>query len=268
MLNSMLLKPAIIILTVMSTVSGGMYFVKSQGADIMPIRYVRVEGVFQYMSREKIRSAINEQVMFGFFNVNLQHLRNAVSRLPWSDQVTVKRIWPDAIKVAVSEQHPVARWSDKKLINDDGEVFSPENMSEFNYLPLIHAPEGQQKKYLEIWKGLQLALQDENLVLSGLFVDDRLAWQLRLENDQTILLGREDQLKKMQRFLSTLDVLGDEIVQRMRVVDLRYPNGYAVAWKNGVEVIDWQQKMAELAAHKSKAVVKRPNNENRLINNG
>jgi cell division protein FtsQ len=54
-----------------------------------------------------------------------------------------------------------------------------------------------------------------------------------------ILLGRNEQLKKLQRFLKTLTVLKQEQVEQIVVVDLRYPNGYAVSWKPGVPEVDW-----------------------------
>jgi len=56
-----------------------------------------------------------------------------------------------------------------------------------------------------------------------------------------ILLGRNEQLKKLQRFLKTLEVLEQEQVEKMAIVDLRYPNGYAVSWKPDTEEIDWKK---------------------------
>ena len=70
-------------------------------------------------------------------------------------------------------------------------------------------------------------------------VNDRWSWKIRLANGLEILLGRNDQLKKLQRFLKTLTVLGQEQVDAMAIVDLRYPNGYAVSWKPGTAEIDW-----------------------------
>jgi cell division protein FtsQ len=42
--------------------------------------------------------------------------------------------------------------------------------------------------------------------------------------------------------LKTLDVLGREQVEKIAIVDLRYPNGYAVSWKPGTEEIDWSHR--------------------------
>ncbi|MDD1640772.1 MAG: cell division protein FtsQ/DivIB, partial [Methylococcaceae bacterium] len=64
-------------------------------------------------------------------------------------------------------------------------------------------------------------------------------WKIKLATGLEILLGRNEQLKKLQRYLKTLAVLKQEQVDAMAIVDLRYPNGYAVSWKPGTEEIDW-----------------------------
>jgi cell division protein FtsQ len=37
-----------------------------------------------------------------------------------------------------------------------------------------------------------------------------------------------------------LTVLKQEHIDAMAIVDLRYPNGYAVSWKPGTAEIDWK----------------------------
>ena len=74
-------------------------------------------------------------------------------------------------------------------------------------------------------------------------INDRWAWKIKLTTGLEILLGRNDQLKKLQRFLKTLDILGQEGVEQMAIVDLRYPNGYAVSWKPETKPIDWAHRI-------------------------
>jgi len=94
-------------------------------------------------------------------------------------------------------------------------------------------------KVLEIMKGIKTALADKAMKLSEFTVNDRGAWKIKLATGLEILLGRNEQLKKLQRFLKTLAVLKQEQVEQMAIVDLRYPNGYAVSWKPGAAEIDW-----------------------------
>jgi cell division protein FtsQ len=118
-------------------------------------------------------------------------------------------------------------------------IFTPENIEQFQNLTLVTGPELQQVKVLEIMKGIKTALADQSMELAEFNVNDRWAWNIKLATGLEILLGRNEQLKKLQRFLKTLAVLKQEQVDVMAVVDLRYPNGYAVSWKPGTAEIDW-----------------------------
>ena len=52
-------------------------------------------------------------------------------------------------------------------------------------------------------------------------------------------LGRKAPLESMQRFLKTMDELGEAQLAAIEMVDSRYPNGYAIRWKPGTN-IDWK----------------------------
>jgi cell division protein FtsQ len=205
----------------------------------MPIRYVRIEGVFQFLSKSEIQNVLQPIVMAGFFGVDMQEIHATVSTLPWVDAVTVKRVWPDTIDVKVQERKPYARWGENSLITEQGTVFTPDNIEPFKDRILIIGPELQQLKVLEIMKGIKTALADHSMTLAMFSVNERGAWKIKLANELEILLGRNEQLKKLQRFLKTLTVLDQEQFLQIERVDLRYPNGYAVSWKPGTADIDW-----------------------------
>jgi cell division protein FtsQ len=215
--------------------------VMSYSTDKLPIKYVRTEGVFQYLGKDELKVTLQPLVMTGFFAADMQTIHKAVAQLPWVESVTVKRVWPDAIDIKVREQVPYVRWGQKSLLNERGEEFSPKNVDQFQFLPLLTGPEQQQKKILEIMKGVQMALADQSMELAEFKVSDRWSWSLKLATGQEILLGRNDPLKKLQRFLKTVTVLGQQQVDAMAIVDLRYTNGYAVSWKPESEEIDWKK---------------------------
>ena len=205
----------------------------------LPIKYVRTEGVFQYLSKNEIKTVLQPLVMTGYFDADMQAIHSTVATLPWVDTVTVKRIWPDAIDIKVREKKPYARWGKNSLITERGVIFTPNNLEQFKNLAVLTGPEMQQVKVLEIMKGIKTALADQSLQLMEFSVNDRGAWKIKLATGLEILLGRNEQLKKLQRYLKTLAVLKQEQVEQIAIVDLRYPNGYAVSWKPGTEEIDW-----------------------------
>ena len=231
----------LLVFALMALVVWGMRqeIVRDKVTESLPIRYVRTEGVFQYLSKEEIKTALMPLVMTSIFDANMQLIHETVAKLPWVKNAAVERVWPDTIDIKVNERKAYVRWGQDGLLTEYGELFKPSNVGQFQSLLLVEGPKEQEAKTLEIMKGLKIALEDQALELAEFKVNDREAWEIKLKTGLGILLGRTGQLKKLQRFLDTLPVLGQEKIAAMQVVDLRYPNGYAVSWKPDIEPIDW-----------------------------
>jgi cell division protein FtsQ len=231
MKSSGLIKWLLISLLLVVGIWDGWRELKAQGSDLLPIRYVRIEGVFQYITKEEIKQALRAHVMTGFLNADVQSIRQSLAVLPWISQVKVKRVWPDAIEIKVYEQYPIARWSNIGLLNEQGDLFTPTNLARFNKLPLLYGPLDQEKKLMEVMKQLQAGLANYSIGLAEFHINERRAWTIVLTNELVLKLGRKEPLQKFQQFLPTLPILGKNRIAAMSVVDLRYPNGFAVTQK-------------------------------------
>ncbi|MCK4842697.1 MAG: FtsQ-type POTRA domain-containing protein [Methylococcales bacterium] len=214
---------------------------KLQSIDWLPVKYVRIEGAFQYIKKDKIKQALQQQVSHGLYGINLQQVQESVKQLPWVDAVSVKRVWPDTLNIKIKEQLPVARWRRDSLLNNNAEIFIPDNIEKFNRLPKLEGSFGNEKELLEVMKGLMITLTDQDLELKEFRVTGRRAWYLKLKNDMELVIGRNTPLNKFQRFIKTLGLIGREQVTKIAIVDLRYPNGYAITWKKGIETIEWKK---------------------------
>ena len=212
----------------------------SQDAISKPIRYVKIEGAFQYTSKDKLKQVLTPEMKRGFYHADMDVIHQLIRNLPLVAQVDVKRVWPDAVHIKITEQKPIVRWGDKSVLNKQGDVLIPDNIDEFKNLPLITGPEGQEKKLLEIMKGVYIVLKDKSMQLAEFHVNDRRAWRIKLASGLEMQLGRKAPLENMQRFLKTMDLLGEEQVAMIANVDTRYPNGYAVTWKPDTPDIDWK----------------------------
>ncbi len=218
----------------------------SKVTESMPIRYVRTEGVFQYLSKEELREALMPLVKASIFEADVQKIQATVMQLPWVKHAAVERVWPDTIDIKVQERKAYVRWGHDGLLTENGELFKPSNINQFQSLVLLEGPKEQETKTLEIMKGVKTALADQALELSEFKVNDRAAWSIRLETGLEILLGRTEQLKKLQRFLNTLTIFGQEKLAAMEIADLRYPNGFAATWRPDAQNLDWlEPKTAE-----------------------
>lgn len=213
---------------------------QSQDAVSKPIRYVKIEGAFQYTSKDRLKQVLTPEMKRGFYHADMDAIHHLIRDLPLVAQVDVKRVWPDAVHIKITEQKPIVRWGDRAVLNKQGDVLIPDDINEFKNLPLITGPNGQEKKLLEIMKGVYIVLKDKSMQLAEFHVNDRRAWRIKLASGLEMQLGRKAPLESMQRFLKTMDLLGEEQIAMMASVDTRYPNGYAVTWKPDTPEIDWK----------------------------
>lgn len=205
-----------------------------------PIRYVKIEGAFQYITKDRVKDVLGPEMKRGFYQADMNSIHRAISNLPLVDKVDVKRVWPDAVHIKIVEHKPIVRWGDDKLLNKKGDLLTPESIEAFRNLPLITGPQGQERKLLEIMKGVYIVLKDKTLQLAEFHVSERRAWRLKLANGLEMQLGNKAPLENMQRFLKTMDLLGEPQIAMMASVDTRYPNGFAVTWKPEAPKIDWK----------------------------
>lgn len=212
----------------------------SRDAISKPIRYVKIEGAFQYTDKDKLKQVLTPEMKKGFYHADMENIHRLISGLPLVEKVDVKRVWPDAVHIKIVEQKPIVRWGTNALLNKQGDILIPDNIDAFKNLPLITGPEGQEKKLLEIMKGVYIVLRDKSMQLAEFHVNERRAWRIKLASGLEMHLGRKAPLENMQRFLQTMDLLGDEQIAMMASVDTRYPNGYAVTWKPEATAVDWK----------------------------
>lgn len=206
----------------------------SRDAISKPIRYVKIEGAFQYTDKDKLKQVLTPEMKKGFYHADMENIHRLISGLPLVEKVDVKRVWPDAVHIKIVEQKPIVRWGTNALLNKQGDILIPDNIDAFKNLPLITGPEGQEKKLLEIMKGVYIVLRDKSMQLAEFHVNERRAWRIKLASGLEMHLGRKAPLENMQRFLQTMDLLGDEQIAMMASVDTRYPNGYAVTDRKSV----------------------------------
>lgn len=186
------------------------------------------------------RKAEVEQVMpaalrGNFFSLNLESVRGALESLPWVRKVEVRRVWPAKLEVRVEEHKAVARWGEGRgeLVNSYGEVFAavlqePEMIN----MPLLFGPQGTAPEVLKRYSELIDTFKRVHEKPVAVTLSPRLAWQLRLENGMLVEIGREQPKAPIGvRLARFIEVYPEAVAQRSTrptLVDLRYPNGFAM----------------------------------------
>ena len=210
---------------------GGLYL--DQMEQILPIRTIQLLGKFDNLDQRDVQTDLQAYIGQGFFSLDIQQLQQSLRDRAWTESVSIRRIWPDRIRVEIRERKPVARWDDNHLLSDSARVYLADS-NDFTHLPLVHAANHQSAWVLRQFNHLQARFEavDERVV--RLQVDSRGAFDIELINGLQIKLGRDDIEHKIDRLVN---IYLQQILPRREQIerlDLRYSNGFAVAWKKEV----------------------------------
>lgn len=214
----------------------------------LPIKSVRIEGRFTHVTAAELQQRLAGVAAGNFLSVNVEAIRHAAQTLPWVRTVTVRRVWPDTVRVEVTEQLAIASWGETGadpgavpgavqgtgLLNNSGALFTPDRTSFPDGLPEIRGPRGAHSALLAHYYAMNQALLPLRLRVTRLTQDERRAFHLRLDNGTELALGRADSYARLMRFVRawpTLQARGLPVV----AVDLRYSNGLAVRLKDSDE---------------------------------
>jgi len=205
----------------------------------LPIRQVVVTQELREVRRGEIELALAGMLRGNFFSVNLEAIRASLESLPWVRKVEVRRQWPAQLVLTIEEHRPVARWDDgratgrNELVNSYGEVFVawlPEKAAAT--LPVLYGPHGTAAEVLQRYADFVGTLQPVGLKPQQLTLSPRLAWQMKFTDGMVINLGREQPKSpigdRLSRFVGVYPAALGGRPEQPVVVDLRYPNGFAV----------------------------------------
>lgn len=198
------------------------------GRQILPVRTLRVHGETDHLDRQALRRIVTPYVGVGFMALDVARIRRAVENLPWVYRAAVRRVWPDVLDISIEEQQPLARWAGGGLVNRHGERFEPPAAGARRSLPLFAGPEGSVRILAESYGEMQRALAPLGLKIVELGLDQRRAWHLRASNGMTLLLGRDNYFGRLLRFVRVYSRVFAGKANRIKQVDLRYTNGFAV----------------------------------------
>jgi cell division protein FtsQ len=213
--------------------------------DNSPVSSIVISGEMPYTQQEKVLAAMSDIDLRNFFQVNVNDIQKQVSALPWVYSVAVRKQWPNEVKIYVVDQTPVALWNGDFLLNQFGKAFQADRTQLKHELPEFFGPEGSELLALENFANLNDLLEYRDLAIDELVLSERFSWQLTLNDGVMLNLGREDRVKRVQRFMDVYPLIKTHMIeqdkhknnrkkqskQAVDYIDLRYDTGLAVGWK-------------------------------------
>jgi cell division protein FtsQ len=220
---------ALFAFSVFAALYGAVYYVVHLPG-LFPLHSVRLSVAPQRVDVSGILETVRNEVQGNFFTADIARLRQALEKLPWVRNVSIRREFPHRLVVQLEEHQALARWNNNALVNRQGEVFVAESEQA---LPGFIGQEGTSHEVTMHYEQFSKQLAVLNLHAAQLALSPRHAWQLRLNNGMVLELGREDMQQRLARFVVGYPHMGGEWQGAVesntaRYVDLRYRNGFAV----------------------------------------
>lgn len=214
---------------------------------------ITVVGDVAHNSAATVRANVAPRIAGNFFTVDLRAARQAFLQVPWVREATVRREFPNRLRVILQEHRPVAFWGadgDTTLVNSFGEVFeaNPGDI-EADDLPRLSGPQDQSAQVLAMYRAIEPLFEALDLSVEALALTARGSWQARLDTGATIEMGRGTQdevLARARRLADTLTQSASRYGRRPEALvaaDLRHADGYAIRLR-GVSTVsaDAQKK--------------------------
>jgi cell division protein FtsQ len=216
---------------------GGLTLLIQQARDprVLPIRTVGVDGEIAHLDRQRLESTVAEAVDGSFFSVNLRSIRGKLEQLPWIESASVRRVWPDTLRVKVVEQVPLAYWGKDGLVSQRGEVFRPAKLPLLEGLAVLEGADESAPRITREYRRMRTLLENTDLRLEHVWVDARQAWRLQMNGEVMVNLGRREVMPRLTRFVQLYPFLQRQARRRPQAVDLRYTNGFTVRWREAGE---------------------------------
>jgi len=198
-----------------------------------PVAEVTVSGETRYLDKRELANSTVAVLTGGLLSADLNTVKNEIQAHPWVYQVKVNRHWPASLQLNVREEVPVARWGNSGLLNHEGDIFWPEQSKQYSQLPLLQGPSSNTGQMMSQYYDLNQMLRNVGLQVVGLNMEARGAWTLQLDNGVRLIVGREEIVERLDRFIKLyrIRLRDDAEAGRIEQVDIRYNNGLAVKWR-------------------------------------
>lgn len=193
---------------------------------------LKVTGTRSAAETQQIMQHVLPSVTHNYFTSNLTEIRDKTLELNWVDRVVVSRAWPNAIRVRIIPNHPIARWGTGRLLSDSGVIFSEVSPKKNNDLPMMHGPSAQSNMMMRRYNEINQLFMPLELRLTELYLTDRMTWFMQFDSGLRIIVDQDQTMSKLQRLshLAQQDLQG--VWPKIASIDLRYRNGLAIQWQN------------------------------------
>ena len=167
------------------------------------IKNIEIKGANR-LNKKYILKIINAYKHVNIFSLNLEKIHQDIKKITWIKEGSVKIVYPDTIKIFLTEKEPIAILQNKdknNLITKDGEIIFEKNINNLKYsLPIIIGKNANLNIY-SILEILKINKDVADNIWSLTFVNER-RWDIHFNQGLTIRLPSKNVQQAWVKFVS------------------------------------------------------------------
>lgn len=196
----------------------------------LPLSKIVLQGELHYVTARDVQRAFAQLEHVGtFMSQDIDVLQSMAESIPWVSHASIRKQWPDTVKVFLTEHHAEAIWNGNALLNDFGQVFDGDIGQLDEDRVKLYGPLDTSSEVLQVWRDISPKFEALHLTITSLVLNERRAWQIILDNGIRLELGKESLEERIERFISLYKNLGSA-TERVSYIDLRYDTGASIGW--------------------------------------
>ena len=163
------------------------------------IKKIKIENNY-ILSSDEIKKKLDFLLSENLFLMNIDEIHRSLKELDFIDSFSVKKIYPNTIKIKVIEKKPIAILQNKKkkyYISDRGDTIIFKKIKPFKDLPIVF---GGETKFYSFYKDiLSINFPIDNVEKFYFFESGR--WDIILRNKKVVKLPINNYLPSLKNFL-------------------------------------------------------------------
>lgn len=215
----------------------------------LAIDAVRISGQSETSEVEVLdRLGLGEHA--SIVTLDVGEARERIQELPWVERATLRKVYPDTLRITIEERKPFALWQRgpvTTIIDADGKVIAPYRDERYGSLPRLVGVGANERVHeaLDLMKPFPAIAAK----LRGAVLVSERRWNLVLADGVTILLPQEKPEHALSR-LAAADAETELLSRDLVSVDLRLDDRLYVrltpeAMKRRVDDIKAREKLAK-----------------------
>lgn len=169
-----------------------------------------------------------------FFGANLSSIHQAVSQLSWIDSASVYRDWNQGIMVSAKPRIAVANFGSEQMLDGNGVVFTPADPKAVMNKDLanLYSRSSEAPDVIKKMRRINLWFAPLGLHAVDLILTPRQTWVVVFDNGMRVVVDHDNAEQKIYNLSVQLATNLKDEIGKIASVDLRYKNGFSVAYRH------------------------------------